>query len=77
MLYPKGDDFLNEALTIDLADSQPMKVTVTGLAAGSWLVHNQSTSLHVTVTPEGHLAHMEGLSGRFEMKPTGDTRPRK
>ena len=76
VLYPKGDDFLHEDLTIELAGSQTMTVTVTGLAAGSWLVQNQSTSLQVTVTPEGHLAHLEGLSGKFEMKPTGDTRLR-
>ena len=71
VLFPKGDDFLNEAIAISLSGAQTLKVTVTGLAAGNWLVHHQGKSTHVQVTPEGHLAHVEGLSGNFEMKPAG------
>jgi heparin/heparan-sulfate lyase len=69
VLFPKGDGLLEGAITLDLPGSQPLKVTVTGLAAGSWLAHDQRNSLQVSVTDAGHVAHFDALSGKVEIKP--------
>lgn len=74
VLFPKGDNLLQNAITIDLPAGEPLKVTVTGLATGSWSVQNQGTTQQVTVTAEGHLAYLDGLYGKVEIKPKGGGR---
>ncbi|MEI7730236.1 MAG: heparinase II/III family protein [Verrucomicrobiota bacterium] len=68
VLFPKGDGLLEGAITLDLPGNHPMKVTVTGLAAGSWSAQGQGNTLQGPVTEAGHLAHFDALAGKVELK---------
>ena len=68
VFFPKEDGLLEGTLTLELPGRGPLKLTVTGLAAGSWSVQGQENTPPLSVTEEGHLAHLQTLSRKVVLK---------